>query len=452
MTVQGKARFLWPWCLTLVQVARPLTGETPSVSWPPSHWSGAARPLALDAAFGYQAMIMDYYNRLHTALLSLHKLAAWPLWRVITAVLLLVLTAGLLGAATGHTVGLGLALGLGLLLFVASDALLLAALPRLHLSYGPVQPPLLALAVVRWLASLVAALLLLILPTIWPAVLLGASHVLLSVLAIYGCMIEPFHLTLTRLDLSHPKLTALSRPLRILHLSDLHMERPTRRDEEVLALAADLAPDMIVVTGDYPNLSYTDDDIAIGYARQWLGRLDAPLGVYAVLGTPEVDVRHRMDDLFGGTGVRLLRNEAIPVMAGDQVVTLVGVTCEREPVQDCEALDAVLSETPPVGFTVLLYHMPDLMPEAAARGIDLYLAGHTHGGQWRVPGYGAVITSSVYGKRYEMGHYVEGATQLYVSRGLGMEGLAAPRARFLCPPEVVLLILRPPQGPGKAGA
>ncbi|MBC8450309.1 MAG: metallophosphoesterase, partial [Chloroflexi bacterium] len=60
---------------------------------------------------------------------------------------------------------------------------------------------------------------------------------------------------------------------------------------------------------------------------------------------------------------------------------------------------------------------------------------------WRLPVYGAVITSSAYGKRYEMGHYVEGDTQLYVSRGLGLEGLAAPRARFLCPPEVVLVTL-----------
>ena len=77
-------------------------------------------------------------------------------------------------------------------------------------------------------------------------------------------------------------------------------------------------------------------------------------------------------------------------------------------------------------FTILLYHMPDLMPEAEAQGIDLYLAGHTHGGQWRLPGYGALITSSIFGKRYEMGHYTEGGTQLYVSRGLGMEGLFSP--------------------------
>jgi hypothetical protein len=71
-------------------------------------------------------------------------------------------------------------------------------------------------------------------------------------------------------------------------------------------------------------------------------------------------------------------------------------------------------------------------------GVDLYFCGHTHGGQIRLPLLGALITSSELGKRYEMGRYKEKGTTLYVSRGLGMEGLGAPRARFLSPPEVIL--------------
>ena len=81
------------------------------------------------------------------------------------------------------------------------------------------------------------------------------------------------------------------------------------------------------------------------------------------------------------------------------------------------------------------------MPQAAAEGVDLYLAGHTHGGQWRVPGFGALLTSSQYWKRYEAGAYREGDTQLYVSRGIGLEGFGTPRARFFCPPEVVSIAL-----------
>jgi predicted MPP superfamily phosphohydrolase len=63
-----------------------------------------------------------------------------------------------------------------------------------------------------------------------------------------------------------------------------------------------------------------------------------------------------------------------------------------------------------------------------------------------VPGFGAILTSSSYWKRYEAGHYREKTTDLYVSRGLGLEGFGTPRARFFCPPEVVALTL---SGTGK---
>jgi hypothetical protein len=69
------------------------------------------------------------------------------------------------------------------------------------------------------------------------------------------------------------------------------------------------------------------------------------------------------------------------------------------------------------------------------------LAGHTHGGQIRLPLFGAVITASEFGKESEQSLYNVGPTTLYVSRGLGMEGKGAPRARFLCPPEIVVVNL-----------
>ncbi|MCA1553353.1 MAG: metallophosphoesterase, partial [Chloroflexi bacterium] len=94
-------------------------------------------------------------------------------------------------------------------------------------------------------------------------------------------------------------------------------------------------------------------------------------------------------------------------------------------------------------FTILLYHSPDLAPQAAALGtIDLQLAGHTHGGQVRLPFYGALLTSSLYGKQLEMGLYQLRDMLLYVSRGVGLEGMGAPRARFRCRPEVTLITLR----------
>jgi len=393
---------------------------------------------------------MDY-NSLHRTLISLQKLASWRWWQVSGVLLLLALSAGLAGAGVTADARLGFGVGAGFLVFMLLDGVLLAALPRLRLSFGPVQPPLLVLAALRWLVCLILGPLLLLSPAPWPLSVLTVLQVVLTALVIYGCVVEPSRLTLTRLEVRHTKLAGMSRPVRILHLTDLHMERPTTRDRRVLELAADLSPDLILLTGDYLNLSYADDDIAVGHARDWLSRLAAPLGVYGVLGTPEVDLRHRSEEVFAGTGVRWLRNESVKVEVAGQSLFLVGVTCDRDSLADRFALDAALQGLPAEAFTILLYHIPDLMPEAAERGIDLYLSGHTHGGQWRVPCYGALITSSVYGKRYEMGHYVEGATELFVSRGLGMEGLAAPRARFLCPPEVLLVTLLRPGSNGQGG-
>jgi hypothetical protein len=83
------------------------------------------------------------------------------------------------------------------------------------------------------------------------------------------------------------------------------------------------------------------------------------------------------------------------------------------------------------------------MPQAVELGIDLYLCGHTHGGQVRLPVIGPLLTSSHLGREYVMGHYQVGQTHLYVSRGVGLEGLSAPRVRLLAPPEITLLTLLP---------
>jgi predicted MPP superfamily phosphohydrolase len=120
---------------------------------------------------------------------------------------------------------------------------------------------------------------------------------------------------------------------------------------------------------------------------------------------------------------------------------LIGLHCNRERFLDAPRLRRLLANGPGDTFNVLLYHSPDLMPEAVELGVDLYLCGHTHGGQIRLPLFGAIITSSAFWKRYEMGRYEEGNTTLYVSRGLGLEGFGAPRARFLASPEIILWTL-----------
>jgi predicted MPP superfamily phosphohydrolase len=124
-----------------------------------------------------------------------------------------------------------------------------------------------------------------------------------------------------------------------------------------------------------------------------------------------------------------------------QSLTLVGVACSHNQSLDVQRLRQTLNEIPPSGMTVLLFHSPDLILEASELGVDLFLAGHTHGGQIRLPILGAVVTHSIYGNRYVSGLFHEGDTTMYVSRGLGFEGGWLPRARFLCRPEIVSIEL-----------
>jgi predicted MPP superfamily phosphohydrolase len=176
--------------------------------------------------------------------------------------------------------------------------------------------------------------------------------------------------------------------------------------------------------------------------REYLSQFCAPCGVYAVTGSPPVDLPGVIPPLFEGLAVRLLKDEATRVCGPDgQVLTLIGIECHHDIARDAANLDGVLSAAPLEGPRVLLYHSPELMPQAVEHGIDLYLCGHTHGGQVRLPVVGPVLTSSKLGRRYVMGHYHEGQTHLYVSRGVGFEGLGAPRVRLFCPPEITLITL-----------
>jgi len=227
-------------------------------------------------------------------------------------------------------------------------------------------------------------------------------------------------------------------PLKLLHFGDLHMERISPREHALVAAARELRPDVIVFSGDFLSTSYVDDPFAHDACRWVFSQLSAPLGVFVVGGSPAVDRPDLLTRLLEGAQVRWLRNESVTLLAGARAIELVGVSCTHRPFLDAPILRRLVRGGDSAAFRILLYHTPDLAPEAAEAGIDLQLSGHTHGGQVRVPGWGALITGSLYGKSFEMGRYELGGMTLYVTRGVGLEGAVAPRVRCLCPPEAVL--------------
>ena len=387
---------------------------------------------------------MKGLNPLYAVLLLTEKLASWAAWQVAPIPLILAAVAGWVWTKVAGDPATGWAVAAGLLAFAVADWQLFAALPRWGVSFGPVQPPLLGLSLIRWLVVLAAVLAVrLVGPAwTWPALAAALAVQLLGLAFVaYGTLAEPFRLRVTRIKIASPRLANPGTPLRIVHLSDIHAERTTRRERTLPALIAGLKPDLVAISGDYLNASYGDDPRALADLQALLAQLRAPGGIYGCLGTLEVDLPELVRPVLADAGVVLLEDQAVEVIAGGHRLWLAGVRCTRDPAADSARLANLLDGAPPGALKVALYHMPDLLPEAATLGLDLILSGHTHGGQWRLPGFGALLTNSRYGKRYEAGHYRQGETHLIVSRGLGMEGFGMPRARFFCPPEVVLITL-----------
>jgi predicted MPP superfamily phosphohydrolase len=337
-------------------------------------------------------------------------------------------------------------------LFCLTDGVLLWALPRLQLSFSPGTGlalgasvfvrllVLVGLSSAAWLsrwrqqsrtaqAGSGSAI------VVFLTVSLGFSLVQMD-----AYVVEPLLVETTELALGFDDLDPEAPPVRVVHLTDIHIERSSYRETGVIQQVNALQPDLVVLTGDYLNLSYLSDPTSVAHFQDFVAQLQAPYGIYAVRGSVEPTIES-MARLVEGTDVVWLEQDAVTVNVRGQLITLVGVACSHRPEVDTARLARAMDAIPADHFTLLLYHSPDLIPEAAGRHVDLYLSGHTHGGQLRLPFYGPIVTGSRYGRRYDAGFFREDATSVYVSRGLGFEGGRMPRARFLCRPEVLSIEL-----------
>ena len=325
-----------------------------------------------------------------------------------------------------------LQMALALWFFFLFDWAFLAFLPHLKRSFGPPKSAALLLAILRLPWALLAS------P--WGLLL----QILGTGLIIYGFGIEPL-----RLQVSHQQLVTRKFPagstLRLLHIGDLHMERIRPLERVLIIKVRELRQDIIVFSGDIQGYSTTYHPGSQAQAKEILAGLTAPLGFYIVAGTPLVDPPEVVSQIVEGLPIHWLQDENASFDLDRLSFDLIGLSCTHDPKRDGEKLRSVLKENPE-RFTILLYHTPDLAPQASDAGIDLQLSGHTHGGQVRLPIYGALITSSIYGKRFESGRYQVADLALYVTRGIGLEGKGAPRVRILCHPEITLWDISGPPG------
>lgn len=337
------------------------------------------------------------------------------------------------------SLAVGIVAGVVLLAACSLNWALLWMLPRTGRSFGPDKPSALALTLLLTVIFLLIGFFAGTPSALWIALLAAFT---ITLLAYDATWIEPFRLQVTVQKLVTDKLSREGSDrvsVRVLHISDLHLERETSRERRLNALIELLQPDVIVFSGDFVNLSYTWDEQAKTDIRRVIGAWHAPLGVYCVSGTAAVEPLERvMEFVQGLDNLTLLPNRWVSLAIPGGQLHIFGHITTHDLLTDRRTLADGAASMPQNGVRLMLSHAPDVAPEAAAAGFDLYLCGHTHGGQIRLPFIGAVLSSSQLGRRFVMGRYQLGAMTLYTTRGVGMEGWGAPRARFLCPPEIVL--------------
>jgi predicted MPP superfamily phosphohydrolase len=274
-------------------------------------------------------------------------------------------------------------------------------------------------------------------------ILPGKAAVVVHILAaiglicfFYGYFIEPYQIEVNVIPIRTEKLT--SSAFRLVHISDLHCDRKPRNEQRLVELVNSLEPDVVVFTGDTLNAFE-----ALTRFRETMTTLDAKLGKFAVRGNFEVWFWPYLD-LFGPTGFQLLEQNSVTLRKNGEEICVSGLSCEYP-----EQYRELLGRVPKNCFSVFLYHYCDLVEDLENQNVDLFLCGHTHGGQVALPFYGALITLSKFGKKYEAGRYNVENTILYVNRGIGLDGGFAPRVRFLARPEIAVFEIGPARAPSR---
>jgi len=272
-----------------------------------------------------------------------------------------------------------------------------------------------------------------------PATLTGHSHWWSKIPG--NQMLE---LAVERIDLPIIGLPAGLDGYRIAQLSDLHFTGHVSPawTTEVVSRMNDWSPDLVALTGDI-----IDAPECIEWLAEALGHAEAPDGRYFILGNHDVrkvspeQVREAMRTLgwtdVGGRSVHALLRRGRDAIGPAGIATLIlGNEAPWGPAPQLDQTAPRDGDEP--HFRLLLSHSPDQFGWARRHGVQLMLAGHTHGGQGRLPLIGPVISPSWHGSRYASGDFYRAPTTLHVSRGLSGTHLM----RFRCRPELSLLTLR----------
>lgn len=262
----------------------------------------------------------------------------------------------------------------------------------------------------------------------------------------YGMLYERTEIEITHRPIDLPRLPKAFHGFRIAQISDIHIGpfmsvEDTRR---CVAMVNRLKPDLIALTGDFVTWQGSPE-LAVVEA---LSGLKAPFGVYGCLGNHEIyaHVEDSITQLFAERGTRILRHQNAAIETAGERFNLIGVDYETQTRMGAPPnrlvkryLDGVDALLLPGTANVLLSHNPNTFDRAAEFGIDLSLAGHTHGGQVSLEYISPDLCPARLITSYVRGWFRKGNSQLYVNRGIGT--IFSP-VRIGSPPEITVYELR----------
>ncbi len=261
----------------------------------------------------------------------------------------------------------------------------------------------------------------------------------------YGLLYGRLNLETTRLRLKLPRLPKAFHGFRIAQLSDIHIGpfMPAEEIRKYVQITNELRPDLVLLTGDFITWDPGTQEPVV----EALSGLKAPFGVLGCLGNHELwyEVEDSITRLFAVRGIRMLRQANTEIRSGGETLNFIGVDFQsvrpmgppgvpfaRKYLQGAEQL--IRPET----ANILLSHNPNTFDRAAELGIDLSLAGHTHGGQVTLEFIHPSLSPSRLITDYVVGWFKKSQSQLYVNRGIGT--MFVP-IRVGAPPEIAVFEL-----------
>lgn len=245
-----------------------------------------------------------------------------------------------------------------------------------------------------------------------------------------------------RVDIALPGLPKGFEGVKILFVSDLHIDGQERLAEKLIGLIEALTYDYCLLGGDYTFRSDRESEVATSRMVKIAAYLAGRTEVYGILGNHD---HYAMGECLNQCGVQMLINSSVCLRRGGDIVHLVGL--DDWHYYHADDLALAEQEVPSDACRVMLCHSPERYNLVAKAGYALYLAGHTHGGQICLPNGYAPATCATIPRSLVRGAWQWDDMQGYTSRGCGTSGLPF---RFFCPPEITLITLRCEAGAGEA--